>query len=229
MTLPSSGSISLSAIKSEFSAINSNNLADYRGVKWFKDDNTRGYFPSGTPTTPISMSSFFATRNSVPVTPSGPTSVTSGSYTFQFYNKVTFVIKGGNGGSQGPNGWNGEGNYPTAGSPGGAGGSSYLNGYVTASGGGGNGGTGSTATVVFNADTNTVTINGVVQSSMTAPVKNTVVTYGIGGGGGGGRGGYNRVYRDFPYPYDYLDGWYNEDNGNFGANGAAGYVTVQVE
>jgi hypothetical protein len=229
MTLPTSGSLSLAQIKAEFSAINSNILSAYRGARWYKDDNTRGYFPSGASTTAISMSLFYGTRSSITVTPSGPTSISSGSYTVPFYNKITFVIKGGDGGQKGPNGWNGEGNYPTPGSDGGGGNSSYLYGYVTAGGGGGNGGTGSTATVVFDADAQTVTINGSVQSSITPPTRNSIITYGIGSGGSGGRGGYNRVYRDFPYPYDYLDGWYNEDNGNYGANGASGYVTVKVE
>lgn len=226
MTLPTSGPISLGAINSEFAL--GNNIGAYRGVRWYKDDNTRGYFDGGSGNmAPTDFSEFYGKRKTIPVSPSGPTALSNGAYyTIPFYNKLTFVITGGQAGGQGPNGWNGEGNYPTPGSNGNGGGTSSFGSY-SASGGSPNSGAGSTRTIIYDANNNTTSDNGSVTSG--CPLKDASFLVTVGSGGSGGRGGYNRVYRDFPYPFDYLDGWYNEDNANFGSTGASGSVTVKVE
>ncbi len=227
MTLPTSGTLSMSAINSEFAL--GNNLGAYRGVRWYKDDNSRGFFDNSSTGNfpPIDFAEFYGTRSSIPVSPSGPTAQSNGSYfTFPFYNKITVVITGGQAGSIGPNGYNGEGNYPTPGSNGNSGNPSYF-GSDGASGGSPNSGTGSVRTIIFDANNNTTSNNGSVTSG--CPLKGASLQSVIGSGGTGGRGGYNRLYRDYPHPYDYLDGWYNEDNGSYGSTGSSGSVTITVE
>ena len=226
MTLPTSGPISIGAINSEFGLGNS--IGTYRGVRWFKDDNSRGYFDGASGNmAPTDMSEFYGTRSSIPVSPSGPTAQSNGStYTIPFYNKLTIVITGAQAGGKGPNGWNGEGNYPTPGSDGNAGGGSSF-GSFSVSGGSPNSGAGDVRTIIYDANSNTTSNNGSVTSG--CPLRGATFAISVGSGGTGGRGGYNRVYRDFYYPFDYLDGWYNEDNANFGSTGANGSVTVKVE
>lgn len=212
MAVPASGPISISDLKAAFPAINSNSLADYRGTKWYRSNNSRGFF--GNPT--ISMSESYDTRPTNPVTPGSATFYSSTSYVIPLFNTLSITCKGGNGGGAGVYGVDGcNGSTPTSSGSGGAGGTSYFSNYLSAGGGAGgtgNGGGGSagatTSTTLYITDGN--------QSLV--PIQGTTITVGVGGGGGGGSGGENK----FLYgPYCL--------NGNpqpNGTAGASGYVSI---
>lgn len=227
MTIKTSGQLSMAEINAEFGL--GTNLYAYRGVKWYRDDNTRGFFEGASGNNPpIDFYEFYGKRKTIPVTPTGDVAYSNGQwFSVPFYNKITIVIVGGQAGAKGPNGYDGEGRYPTSGSDGNSGNPSYFYGYK-ADGGSPNSGVGATTTIVFNAEANNITVNGSVVSGA-PPFCGISIICQVGSGGAGGRGGYNRPYRDFPYPFDYLDGWYTEENGSFGAQGSSGSCTIRVE
>ncbi len=171
MTLPSSGTISINDINTEFAL--GNNLNAYRGQLYGTASGTAGVFASGT----ITMSDFYNTKK---VT-AGSTGLSSGSWTVPPYRTITFTVTGGSGGQTGNSGVYSGGplnGAPTGGSAGGSGSASSVSGYVTGAGGGPGAG-GSTSSLTF---TNPA-LGG------TGPVSGSTVSVTIGGGGGGGQGG----------------------------------------
>ena len=208
MTLPTSGTLSLDAINTEFSL--GRNLAAYRGVKWYKDDHSRGYFDNNSTGNgpPIDISEFYGTRKTITVTPSDTTYYSNQFITIPFYNTITIKLQGGSGGSGGGAGNTWPSTY-TAGNPGGSGTASQFGTYVSAAGGGGGagdsgggaqaGGAGQYVEYVINADTMT-----------NAPLKNASILISIGQGGSAGTGGGN---------------W---PQGGSGSAGSAGYVRVII-
>lgn len=239
MTLPTSGPISIGAINSEFGLGNS--IGTYRGVRWFKDDNSRGYFDGASGNmAPTDMSEFYGTRPSIPVSPVSNQSQTNGStYTVPFYNTITVVVTGGAGGQAGAWGINGcASNTPTPSGGGGTGGASSFGSYVSCSGGAGGGGNagggaaGQSKTIVFDANANTVKIDGVIQNGIYPPLKNTTITCTVGSGGSGGGGGTNFALfqtgnTGFPN-YTPIYTCYPIGNASNGANGAAGSVVLSL-
>jgi hypothetical protein len=61
MTLPLSGSMSISQINTEFNA--GNNLNAYRGLLWWTDSGQQGVFSIGSP---ISLGDFYGKRSTNP-------------------------------------------------------------------------------------------------------------------------------------------------------------------
>lgn len=100
MPLPNSGPISIQQINAEFGL--GNNLGAYRGVRWFKSDNSRGFFPSGANAF-MSMSLFRGTRPTSPVVAGsqtynpGTTSITLPA----LFNTLTVEVYAGGGGGGG--------------------------------------------------------------------------------------------------------------------------------
>lgn len=208
MTLPTSGTLSMSAINTEFAL--GNNLAAYRGVKWYKDDNSRGYFDNSATGNfpPIDFAEFYGKRKTIPISPTDTTYYSTQYITIPFYNTITIRLQGGSGGSGGGAGITWPSTY-TAGNPGGGGGSSQFGTWVTAAGGAGGAGDsgggaqpgqpGQYVEYVINADT-----------TSNAPLKNASILVTIGGGGSAGTGGGN---------------W---PQGSSGSGGSAGYVRVII-
>lgn len=217
MAVPASGPISINDLKTAFPAINSNNLAAYRGTKWYRSNNSRGFF--GNPT--ISMSESYDTRPTSPVVAGSATYYGSTNFTIPLFNTLSITCKGGDGGQAGSYGvyYNG-GPYngtPTPSSGGGAGGTSYFGGYLSAGGGGGGGGNGgggsagaTTSTALYITDSN--------QSNVS--IQGTTITIGVGGGGGGGGGG------ALLYWNTWISQYQNVGAAGSGASGAGGYVSV---
>ena len=211
MSVPASGPISINNLKSAFPGINSNSLSAYRGVKWYRSNNSRGFF--GNPT--ISMSEAFDTRPNSPVVPGSATYYSSTSFTIPLFNSLSITCRGGDGGQAGAYGVNGCVGGLTPSDNGGAGGTSFFGGYLAASGGAGgtgNAGSGSpgatTSTTLFITDSN--------QSNVS--IQGTSVTIGVGGGGAGGRGGANTYIL-----YGYCLNGAAQPNG---ASGNSGFVSV---
>ncbi len=231
MTLPSSGPISLSQIKAEF--LLGDSLSDYCGVRWFKDDNSRGFFDNSLVGNrpPLDFSEFYGKRKTIPVVPTGNVSYGNGSYfTVPFYNKLYITLKGGDGGQGGAVGYY-SGGYKdgelTAGSSGGGGGTSQFGSttlgspavlWASASGGGGGGGGGNSG-----AAGSTVTLVIDAENTSNAPLKNATIYVGVGGGGGGGGGGAIWVSSDGKWAYNYAG------TASSGSAGSGGYLTVRVE
>lgn len=227
MTIKTSGALSMTEINAEFGL--GNNLHAYRGVKWFKDDNSRGYFEGASGNNPpIDFYEFYGKRKTIPVTPTGNVNYSNGQwFTFPFYNKITVTMQGGSGGQAGQYGINGcTGNSPTGSGGGGTGGTSSFGVYGSAAGGGGGGGNqgggspGATTTLVFNAETDP-----------NAPKAGIPVLITVGNGGGGGGGGPNAILiqtgTDFWGNPEY--GCFPSGNAASGASGSPGYVTIRVE
>jgi hypothetical protein len=210
MTLPTSGTLSLDAINTEFNL--GRNLGAYRGVRWYKDDNSRGFFDNNSSGNgpPTDFSEFYGTRKTIPVTPTGDVSYGNGSYfTVPFYNRLIIKLQGGSGGSGGGAGNTWPSTY-TAGNPGGTGGSSQFGSWVTAAGGGGGAGdSGGGAQAGAPGQYIEYTINA--DTTPNAPLKNTQIQIFVGSGGSAGTGGGN---------------W---PQGGSGSSGSSGYVTVKVE
>lgn len=222
MTLPTSGTLSLNDIHTEFNL--GRNLGAYRGVRWYKDNNSRGFFDNSSTGNfpPLDMSEFYGTRKTIPVVPTGDVSYGNGSYfTVPFYNTLTIKLQGGTGGQGGAVGYY-SGGYSngvlTAGGNGSAGGTSSFGTWLSGGGGAGGGGGGNSgaagtyATLIINAET-----------TPGAPLKDTQIYIAVGSGGGGGGGGPIYVSTDGKFSYalaGYAAG---------GSAGSAGYVTVKVE
>lgn len=221
MSVPASGPISINNLKSAFPGINSNSLSAYRGVKWYRSNNSRGFF--GNPT--ISMSEAFDTRPNSPVVPGGFTIYGTQGWTIPLFNKLSVTIKGGDGGQAGQYGSyvkDGSITGRTVSGNGGAGGSSFFGGYLGASGGAGGvgdaagGGVGQTASLFWDADANTSLLS----------LQGQGLTLTVGAGGAGGGGGPNYFWRYFPPPFQGANGYYQDGSAGSGAGGAGGYITV---
>lgn len=222
MTLPTSGTLSLSAINAEFAL--GNNLGAYRGIRWYKDDNSRGYFDNNASGNgpPIDISEFYGTRKTIPVVPTGDVSYGNGSYfVVPFYNRLIINLQGGGGGQGGAVGYYSQGYYNgvlTPGGSGGSGGTTSFGTWVSAGGGAGGGGggnsgaAGGTASLIIDAAT-----------TPGAPLKGVQIYITVGSGGGGGGGG--PIYSSTDGKYGYALAGYAAS----GSAGSAGYVTVKVE
>lgn len=130
MTLPNPGvSLSILQIYNEAQAYPSGtwynkgaNLGAYRGVQWWKDDTSTGFFPSPT----ISINDFYSKRPTTPVTPGSQTFTSNGTFTVPLYSVLTVTIRGGSGGGAGCSG------NVAAGSDGTSGGSSSFGAFGSA-------------------------------------------------------------------------------------------------
>lgn len=108
MTLPNPGvSLSILQIYNEAQAYPSGTwynkgygLGAYRGVQWWKDDTSTGYFSSGA----ISINDFYSKRPTSPVTPGSQTFTSSGTFTVPLYSTLSVTIRGGSGGGGGASG-----------------------------------------------------------------------------------------------------------------------------
>jgi hypothetical protein len=204
MTLPASGTLSLNDINTEFNL--GRNLAAYRGQRWFRDDNTRGYFDDSTTGNfpPIDVSEFYSKRSPSSVSfPVGQvnTYTSVGTYSFPinfFYNTLLIEVRGGNGadGQDGTsqyecNGFDYKGNPICGfvwrnGANGAPGTASSFGSFVSGAGGaGGNGATGSGGfgkTSGLPGTYNSIIINAETNSS--APLKGSSVSYTVGSGTG---------------------------------------------
>ena len=214
MAVPASGSVSISDIRSAFPNINSNKLGDYKGVKWYKSDNSRGYFASGS-NAYISMSAFRDTRYNSPVNPGGFTITSSQSWQIPLFNKLYVTLKAGDGGKSGDYGINGcYGNQLTPSSSGGSGTASSFGGYSSASGGAGGSGNGvfgaagSTVNFTWDADAN--------NSLLSHQYETVYLTVGTGGNGGSGGPNYGIIY----------GACYPLGNSSSGSAGAGGYISI---
>jgi hypothetical protein len=201
MTLPTSGTLSLDAINSEFNL--GRNLAVYRGVKWYKDDNSRGFFDNSSTGNfpPIDFAEFYGKRKTITVTPSDTTYYSSTTITVPFYNTIQVTVVAGTSGGGGDAGfsynwvtgqWQAAGG--SSGSPGGA--SSFVSSSVTYFYAGSDGSSSGT----INAET-----------TSNAPLKDVVITITVGAQGIGGAGGGQDPYK-----------------GAKGSDGSAGYVRVII-
>ena len=218
MTTVPNSPISISDLNSAFGL--GNTLSSYYGARWFKENNSRGYFVgSGA----ISLSSFAGTRNTSPAS-SGARIYYGSTYVdpLPIFNNLTVTVKGGNGGT------NGNGGNCAGGGAGGAGGDSYLSGYVGAGGGGGGGGTGATnSTSLSINDSNQ---NDIISRYGTQPYAQ------VGGGGSPGSTGYNTRSEFVCIRYNYYNGfpvcaqgvtlYYCDSATGAGSAGAAGYVRL---
>lgn len=180
MPLPSGNNkppISMADLNTEFG--HGNSLSDYYGKRYYKTDNSRGYFQaSGV----IELDDFYSTSKTSPVVAGSVTLSSSQNYTIPMFNNLTVTVVGGRGGQGGINGncAGAGGGYP--------GGGTYLADYVSVGGGSGgspsgNLGTQPSASVSFAIDDNN-------QSSIIARY-GQVKYAGVGGGGAGGATGYN--------------------------------------
>ena len=184
MTLPNGSNqppISLGDIQTEFGL--GANLNAYYNARWFKDDNSRGYFQT---TGQISLTDFYSKRKNSPVVPNSVTldyaTWNNRSYSLPMFNNLSITAYSGQGGTFGQNG------NCRNGTTGGTGAATSFGNYVSTSTGavagyGGTGGisTGSTSLAISDAN----------QASIIA-LYNTGVTAGIGAGGyAGGAGAYS--------------------------------------
>lgn len=188
MTLPTSGTLSLDAINTEYNL--GRNLGAYRGVRWYKDDNSRGYFDNNSSGNgpPTDISEFYGTRKTIPVTPQTINPASTGYRTIGFYNTMTFNLASGTTGSPSGTGssWTGIGlTWVELGAAGGGppGSSSITWGTTTL----GSAQTdNATATLIFDADNNVVRFNGSVVSGVTPPLLGTQIYIQVGAPGAGG-------------------------------------------
>lgn len=228
MTLPAGSNnppISLSDINGEFGL--GNNLNAYRGARWYKDNNSRGFFPAGA----ISASDFYSTRINSPVVSGSATLDRANwdgrNYTLPMFNNLNVTAYSGQGGKAGTSG------NCQAGGSGGSGGSSAFGSYaVTGTGAGGapSAGNGSVATASASW-----TITDGNQASILA-LYGTSVAITAGAGGGAGATGYN-VRSEFiciSYVYYYgvpscnggYTAYYCDSAAGGGSAGANGYISL---
>ena len=208
--IPTTGPIDMNMIDAEFAK--GKNLYAYRGIKWYRPDNTRGYFEGASGNNPpIDFEEFRGKVRTLPITPTGNVGYGNGWFTFPNYNKITVTIQGGSGGTRGSDGYNGCNYTVTGGGAGGQGGTTTFGVYGSASGGGSDT-AGNVTVLVFNAETDP-----------NAPKAGVPVLITIGGGGGGGAGGANAVVGQ-------SDGkCYPAPAAARGADGSPGYLTIRVE
>lgn len=224
MTLPSGNNnppISIADLNAEFGLGNS--LAAYQNQRWYKSDNSRGYFSSGV----IKLDDFYGTRVNSPVVAGNVTITSSQNYTIPMFNNLTVTAVSGQGGQGGING-----NCAGAGS-GASGGVSSLADYVQSSTGAGgapngNAGSSTSASVSFS-------ITDANQASILARY-GQVKYAGIGAGGAGGTTGYNTRSSFVCTSYNYYYGvpscsfgytaYYCDSATGGGSAGANGYVSV---
>lgn len=201
MTLPTSGTLSMSAINTEFAL--GNNLAAYRGVRWYKDDNSRGFFDNSATGNypPIDFAEFYGKRKTIPVVPSDTTYTSTQWISIPFYNTIQVTVVAGTRGGDGSAGlaynwvtnqWQYAGG--NSGSPGGS--SSFASSSVTYYSAGSN----SSSSGTIDAET-----------TSNAPLKDTQVLITVGSGGAGGSGGGQDPYK-----------------GANGSPGSNGYVRVII-
>lgn len=224
MTLPNGSNkppISLSDINAEFSR--GSNMSAYRGTRWFMDNNSRGYFPSGT----INFSDFYSKRVSSPVVSGSATINSSQNFTIPMFNNFYVTAVSGQGGQGGQNG-----NCASGGAGGNSGGSS-LQDYVGSPGGGG-GAPGGNWGSQPSASTS-VSINDSNQASVIAQYYATKYA-SIGGGGGGGAQGFYARSQFICVSYVYYFGvpvcnggytaYYCDQGAGGGGAGANGYISL---
>ena len=206
-TLPGSNqSISIQQINAEFGL--GNNLNVYKGVRWYKEDGSRGLFPTGT----ISLADFRSKRATSPAVAGTQTITSSSNVTIPIFNTLTITARSGTGGRGGNNGNLGNG---AAGSPGGVTSFGTYTATTTGAGGAAGGGVGSSNTTTF-----TWTVTDANQATYVA-LMGSVIPVVIGAGGAGGAGG-----SSLGYFCTYLGcAWlpYSEPSG---AAGAAGSITM---
>lgn len=191
----------MSAINSEFAL--GNNLAAYRGVRWYKDDNSRGFFDNSATGNypPIDFAEFYGKRKTIPVTPSDTTYTSTQYITIPFYNTISVTAVAGTSGGGGSAGlaynWVTNSWQAAGGSPGTAGGASSF---------------ASSAATYYYAGSDTSssgTINA--ETTSNAPLKGVQILITVGAKGTGGAGGGQDPYK-----------------GANGADGSPGYVRVVI-
>jgi hypothetical protein len=198
-------------------------LNTYRGVRWYRDTNARGYFSAGA----ISFSDFYGTRKNSPVVAGTSTYTSSQTINFPMFNNLTVTVVSGQGGQGGING-----NCAGAGA-GGTGGATSFGGYVSAaaaSGGSPSGGGGGQ-----NSNTRSWAITDANQASIIA-LYGQGVSSTVGSGGGGGATGYNTRSENVCVQYAFYYGipvctwlvtqYYCDSPAGGGAGGANGYIRL---
>lgn len=228
MTLPAGSNnppISLSDINGEFGL--GNNLNAYRGARWYKDNNSRGFFPAGA----ISVSDFYSTRINSPVVSGSATldraNWNGRNYTLPMFNNLNVTAYSGQGGKAGTSG------NCQAGGSGGLGGASAFGSYaVTGTGAGGAPSAGDGSVVTASASWAITDGN---QASILA-LYGASVAITAGAGGGAGATGYNTraVTTCIQYAYYYgvpvctlsVTNYYCDSAAGGGADGNNGYISV---
>lgn len=240
MTIKTSGTLSIAEINAEFGL--GTNLYVYRGVQWFRDDNSRGFFDGATGNNPpIDIYEFYGKRKNIPVAVSDRGYSNGEYFTVPFYNRITIRVQAGSSGGNGSNGayiggqFNGAQTGGSAGNPGGA---SSVGSYSSGTGGGGNYVSGPYREYVINA------------TDPGAPLRGVPWLVTVGGGGGGGAGGQNWTWRqtcvtscktvtcipfvgcactEYQTTCDNNYQYYNDTNAATGGTGSAGAVSIRVE
>jgi len=181
MTIKTSGPLSMAEIDAEFRL--GTNLYAYRGVKWFKDDGSRGYFDQAMGNNPpIDMLEFYGKRKTIPVTPSDRYYANGEYFTVPFFNQIIVTMIGGQAGGRGNDGSVRDGcGGDASGVNGDAGGATKFGIYASSPGGSPNLNYGPTVIYTMNAET----------GSNFLPVGVPILVT-LGGGGSGGRGGDQR-------------------------------------
>lgn len=214
MAVPSSGTISLSDINSEFGL--GSNIEAYCGQTYYTSDNVKRTFTNSLVGNrpPFSFSEFYGTMRTRPVVQTGDVSYSNGStFTVPYYNVLIVKMRGGQAGYQGNQGFtnNNCGGDPT-GKNGDPGNPTSFGSYGSVVGGAPNAGAGQSETIYIYAD-----------STSNAPTRGASILVTVGSGGGGGQGGDQT-------------GWipntstcYYWGKAGTGANGSNGSLTVSVQ
>jgi hypothetical protein len=162
------------------------NLYAYRGVKWYRDDGSRGYFDQSMGNNPpIDMLEFYGKRKTIPVVASDRYYTNGEYFTVPFFNQIIFTLVGGQAGGQGGTGYyratDGYVFETYAGNNGDPGGTSRFGNYASGPGGSPNLGLASPVVYTMNAETN----QNFLQVGVTA-----LITVGAPGNGGQGAPNY---------------------------------------
>jgi len=228
VTLPSGGNnppISINDLNTEFGR--GFNLNAYRNTRWYKEDNSRGFFSAGV----IDLDDFYGTRVNSPVV-AGSATLTRAAwnnvkYSIPMFNNLSVTTYSGTGGTAGQAG------DCNGGGAGGTGGSTSFGGNAT---------TGTGAAGAYGASTTAVTgsaswsINDSNQASIIAMYGTMANALTIGAGGTAGTAGaYNQTitvcyqygYADYPFictgAYSYVACTGPQ---NAGSAGSPGYISV---